>query len=150
MNVLDSTSTGHLCPGNHPAGGPCLEPVEPGQPRCEICGTAFLWSENPEAAKRKLELTPTDELGKRLLQFAGQSIGIQIHFFTDPKDKKRWERIIDTVPAHQIRAEVNRCAGKDVKGYGLIKYTLNALDKLIRDGRVEEVPVIDPAVEYVP
>lgn len=149
MDILDSTITGHLCPGIHPTGGPCLEPIRVGQTHCEICGTTFLWSDNPEAARRKLKLTPSDDLGKRLLQYASQGAHIRIYHFSKPEDKRRWDHIIGIVPEHQIRSEVNRCAQK-AKGYGLVKYTLNALDKLIRDGRVEEAPVVDPAVEYVP
>ena len=126
-----------------------MEPIEPGQPTCEICGTEFLWSDNPAAAERKMKLTPTDPLGKEFLAFVNKNARIKIHHFSKPDHKKRWDRAVELIPDHQIRDEVNRCAEKS-RGYGLIKHVLNSLEKLVRDGRVERAPVVDPLAEYVP
>ena len=109
----------------------------------------FLWSDKPEAAKRKMKLTPDDPLGKEFLAFVNKSTQIKIHHFSKPDHKRRWERAVELIPDHQIMDEVNRCAQK-TRGYGLIEHVLNSLDKLIKDGRVEQAPVVDPLAEYVP
>lgn len=165
ISILDSTVGSGQCEGEHPEGGDCLEPLalcedcgstHPPEEKCQdnehpvhechVCSTKAMWVKNPDGWKDKMKRSPSDDLGKEMLEKMG------IHYFQTAAQLRQWQEFIEVIPGSQIRKIWGEC-GKSTRKFGWLQYTLNKLNWLIDHGKVEQRVVkvpFDPDARYVP
>jgi len=118
----------------------CGTEVTQYQKRCEGCGMGVVWI-NSKAWKNKygspttwmrelLSIMPDDRAGIHLMGLAN------LPGFKDREEYDRWNRIISVLNQPDVIGIVNRCSRK-TSGRGLVKYTLNAAEKVIENKPVK-------------
>jgi len=165
ISILDITVGSGQCEGEHPRDSKvCLEPLtfceecgstHPSEEecpdsehpvhKCHVCGTPVVWVKNPENVRRKRKLSPADALGREMLKTMG------INNFQTAAQVRQWKEFIEVIPEHQIRETWEGCR-RNMRKHGWLKYTMNKLNWLIDNGKVDEVVdmELDPGAEYVP